>query len=263
MMFLQFFIWAAWFVTLSTYLGQGLKLQWDFIGRAYSTMPLGAIVAPFLVGMIADRFCAAEKMLGILHLLGPAILYYASSVREPAVVSWVLLAYALCYNPTLAHSWSRFWRDPLRSGIAEYIVEQEQLTARFVADLSALDRSEALVKHLDRTDAESPRTALIQAQVASMTHRFADARSYLAKASTGGESSEERFLVWATRFKMKKDYDEGDLDFFDDWIVTSGIGKSRCGGIGMWYLQASSTSEVVRLYLAHIGLTLNQVLGPI
>ncbi|MGA8656698.1 MAG: hypothetical protein WB586_11185, partial [Chthoniobacterales bacterium] len=63
------------------------------------------------------------------------------------------------------HSWSRFWRDPLRSGIAEYIVEQEQLTARFVGDLSALDRLEALVKHLDRTDAESPRTALIQAQV--------------------------------------------------------------------------------------------------
>jgi MFS family permease len=56
MMFLQFFIWAAWFVTLSAYLGQGLKLQGDFIGRAYSTMPWGAIVAPFLVGMIADRF---------------------------------------------------------------------------------------------------------------------------------------------------------------------------------------------------------------
>jgi Nucleoside H+ symporter len=65
-------------------------------------MPWGAIVAPFLVGMIADRFCAAERMLGILHLLGAAILYYASGVREPAVVFWVLLAYALCYNPTLA-----------------------------------------------------------------------------------------------------------------------------------------------------------------
>jgi nucleoside transporter len=102
MMFLQFFIWGAWFVTLSTYLGQGLKLQGDFIGRAYSTMPWGAIVAPFLVGMIADRFFAAEKVLGILHLLGAAILYYASSVTEPAVLFWILLAYALCYNPTLA-----------------------------------------------------------------------------------------------------------------------------------------------------------------
>jgi predicted membrane-bound spermidine synthase len=79
MMFLQFFIWGAWFVTLSTYLGQGLKLQGDFIGRAYSTMPWGAIVAPFFVGMIADLFFAAEKMLGILHLLGAAILYFASN----------------------------------------------------------------------------------------------------------------------------------------------------------------------------------------
>ena len=87
-------------------------------------------------------------------------------------------------------SWSRFWRDPLRPGNAEYIVEQEQLTARFVGDLSALERLEALVKHLGRTDAESPRTALIHAQVASMAHRFADARSYLAKAAIGGESSD-------------------------------------------------------------------------
>src|SRR5271165_2091927 len=102
MMFLQFFIWGAWFVTLSTYLGQGLKLQGDFIGRAYSTMPWGAIVAPFIVGMIADRFFPAEKVLGILHLLGAAILYYASSVTEPVLLFWMLLGYALCYNPTLA-----------------------------------------------------------------------------------------------------------------------------------------------------------------
>ena len=102
MMFLQFFIWGAWFVTLSTYLGQGLKLPGDFIGRAYSTMPWGAIVAPFIVGMIADRFFPAEKVLGILHLLGTAILYYASSVTEPVLLFWMLLGYALCYNPTLA-----------------------------------------------------------------------------------------------------------------------------------------------------------------
>ncbi len=83
-------------------------------------------------------------------------------------------------------SWSRFWREPSRPGIAEYIVEQEQLTAQFLGDLSALDRLETLVNHLDRVDAESPRTALIHAQVASMAHRFADARGYLAKAATAG-----------------------------------------------------------------------------
>ncbi|HSB60151.1 MAG TPA: nucleoside permease [Vicinamibacteria bacterium] len=102
MMFLQFFIWGAWFVTLSTYLGQGLKFGGTDIGNAYSTMPWGAIVAPFLVGMIADRFFAAEKVLGVLHLAGAVLLWEASQVSSPGAVFWVLLAYALCYNPTLA-----------------------------------------------------------------------------------------------------------------------------------------------------------------
>jgi tetratricopeptide (TPR) repeat protein len=84
-------------------------------------------------------------------------------------------------------AWSRFWRDPLGLGIAEYIVEQEQLTAQFVGDSSSLDRLGMLTNNLDRIDAESARTALIHAQVASMTHRFADARSYLAKAAASRE----------------------------------------------------------------------------
>ena len=65
-------------------------------------------------------------------------------------------------------AWSLFWRDPLRAGIAESLVEQEQLTAQFVGDLTALDRLEALVRHLDRTEERSPRTVRIRAQVASM-----------------------------------------------------------------------------------------------
>lgn len=85
-------------------------------------------------------------------------------------------------------AWSRFWRDPLEPGIAEYVVEQEQLTAQFVGDSSALDRLAMLVDHLDRIDAESARTALIHAQVGSMAHRFTDARSYLAKAAVSRES---------------------------------------------------------------------------
>ena len=102
MMFLQFFVWGAWFVTLSTYLGRGLGFAGTDIGDAYSTMPWGAILAPFLVGMIADRFFAAEKVLGVLHLLGAGLLWQAARVTEPGAVFWVLLAYALCYNPTLA-----------------------------------------------------------------------------------------------------------------------------------------------------------------
>jgi nucleoside transporter len=102
MMFLQFFIWGAWFVTLSTYLGRGLGFGGTDIGHAYSTMPWGAIAAPFLVGMIADRFFAAQKVLGVLHLAGAVLLWRAAQVTAPSALFWVLLGYALCYNPTLA-----------------------------------------------------------------------------------------------------------------------------------------------------------------
>jgi hypothetical protein len=86
-------------------------------------------------------------------------------------------------------AWSRFWRDPLRPGIAEQIVEQEQLTLQFLGDPGALDRLDELVNHLDRADAESPRTALVHAQVASSAHRFADARNYLTKIADHREFS--------------------------------------------------------------------------
>ncbi len=102
MMFVQFFIWGAWFVTLGTYLGQGLAFDGVQVAAAYSTMPWGAIVAPFIVGMIADRFFAAERVLGVMHLLGAGLLYLASQAQTPTEFFWILLGYALCYNPTLA-----------------------------------------------------------------------------------------------------------------------------------------------------------------
>ncbi len=102
MMFFQFFIWGAWFVTLSTYLGQGLSFDGTDIGAAYTTMPWGAIVAPFIVGMVADRFFAAEKVLGVMHLAGAGLLWAASGVSTPTEVFWILFVYALCFNPTLA-----------------------------------------------------------------------------------------------------------------------------------------------------------------
>jgi tetratricopeptide (TPR) repeat protein len=83
-------------------------------------------------------------------------------------------------------SWSRFWQSPQRTGIAEYIVEQEQITLQFLSDVSALDRLDELVQQLVRLDMDSMGTVLIQAQVASTTHRFADARGYLQMAATIG-----------------------------------------------------------------------------
>ena len=102
MMFIEFFVWGAWFVTLGTYLGQTLKFDGVNIGGAYSTMPWGAIIAPFFVGMIADRFFSAEKVMGVLHLVGGVVLFYVSQVTSPGAFFTVLLIYALCYNPTLA-----------------------------------------------------------------------------------------------------------------------------------------------------------------
>jgi tetratricopeptide (TPR) repeat protein len=88
------------------------------------------------------------------------------------------------------HSWSRFLRDPIRPGIAESIVEQEQLTAQFVGDVGALSRLDTLVKCLDRVDATSRRTTLIRAQVASMGHRFTEATRHLGEIGDWGELSD-------------------------------------------------------------------------
>jgi len=88
-------------------------------------------------------------------------------------------------------SWTRFFQDPLQPGIAEGLIEQEQFTAQFVGDLSALDRVDSLTRELVEVDAGSARTMLIQAQIASMLHRFFDARHYLAQAELGGAPSED------------------------------------------------------------------------
>ena len=105
-------------------------------------------------------------------------------------------------------SWSRFHHDPLREGIAQTVVEHEQLSAQFVGDLTALDRLEFLAKQLSQTDAASARTALIQAQVASMMHRFTEARHHLEQAEIRGAQETD-----ASRLRLSIDQACGtDLD---------------------------------------------------
>jgi len=101
MMFFQFFIWGCWYVTMGTYFGE-IGFQGSDVGNAYSTISLGAIFAPLFVGMIADRFFNAEKVLGALHLIGAGLLYWISTITTPSGVYWALLLYSLCYMPTLA-----------------------------------------------------------------------------------------------------------------------------------------------------------------
>ena len=92
-------------------------------------------------------------------------------------------------------SWSRFFTDPQREGVAETVVEHEQLTAQFVGDVCALDRLESLASSLAAALPSSARTALIRAQVSSMTHRFTDARHYLAQAEIGGAPTDDIRLL--------------------------------------------------------------------
>ena len=101
MMFIEFFVWGVWFVTMGTYLGE-LKFTGQAIGSAYSTTNWGAIIAPFIVGMIADRFFSAERVLGVLHLVGAGIMWYLTTITEPTAFFFVALAYAMCYMPTIS-----------------------------------------------------------------------------------------------------------------------------------------------------------------
>lgn len=106
MMFFQFFIWGAWFVTLGTYMGTMVIDNVNVftgadIGEAYSTFAWAAIISPFFVGMIADKFFSVEKVLGICHLMGAGMMYWASTITDPATFFWVLLGYTLCYLPTI------------------------------------------------------------------------------------------------------------------------------------------------------------------
>lgn len=102
MMFLEFFIWGGWFVTLGTYMGNNLKATGAQTAMAFSAQSWGAIIAPFIIGLIADRFFNAEKILGILHLIGAALLYQISQAVDFDTFYPYVLAYMIAYMPTLA-----------------------------------------------------------------------------------------------------------------------------------------------------------------
>ncbi len=102
MMFLQFFIWGAWYVTMGTYLDKVLHASGIQIGAAYSAMAIATIISPVFVGMIADRFFPAQKVLAVLHLLGAGLLYFITTIQHADLFYWILLLYSLMYAPTLA-----------------------------------------------------------------------------------------------------------------------------------------------------------------
>lgn len=102
MMFLQYMIWGSWGVTMATYLTHTLDFRGVEVGWVYNTMQVGAIVSPFLIGLIADRYFATQTVISVCHLVGAGILFAAAEARTPREVFLLMLAYALFYMPTLA-----------------------------------------------------------------------------------------------------------------------------------------------------------------
>lgn len=157
MMFFQYAVWGAWVVPFATYMFNVLNFQGVHVGWVYNTNQIAAIISPFIVGMIADRFFATEKVLAFLHLIGAGLLYSAAQVKEPAELFMLMLAYSLMYMPTLALSNSLSFRniaDPDRdfpsirvlgtigwicSGLAvgQFIGEETNRILYFAAGLSA------------------------------------------------------------------------------------------------------------------------------
>lgn len=102
MMFLEFFIWSSWFVTLGTFLDSNLKATGQEVSLAFSTQSFGAIIAPFVVGLIADRFFHAQRILGVIHLSGAGLMYFLYNATDFSSFFPLLLGYMILFMPTLA-----------------------------------------------------------------------------------------------------------------------------------------------------------------
>ena len=102
MMFLMFFTWGAWYGQMSKYLINQLNANGDEVGNAYMAFSLATIIAPFFVGMIADRFFSAQKVMGVLNFLGAGVIFLLIQEKDPSVFFWYILAYTMTFTPNLA-----------------------------------------------------------------------------------------------------------------------------------------------------------------
>lgn len=116
LMLLEYFTWGAWYVTMGTYLITALKADAVQVGAAYANLSIAAIISPFFVGLIADRFFAAQKVLGVLHLAGAVTLYLTGSVQDFGSFWWLILLYTLLYMPTMSLANAISFRQMTDSG---------------------------------------------------------------------------------------------------------------------------------------------------
>ncbi|MBD0286410.1 MAG: nucleoside permease [Flavisolibacter sp.] len=104
MMFLEYLVWGSWYVTMGTYMSVHLNATGVQIGAAYGALAIATMISPFFIGMIADRFFAAQRIMGVLHLVGGVLLYLATQISDNTLFYWVILVYSLLYMPTIALS---------------------------------------------------------------------------------------------------------------------------------------------------------------
>jgi nucleoside transporter len=104
MMFLEYFIWGSWYVTMGSYMPTYLDSSGVQIGDAYAALAIATMISPFFVGLVADRFFAAQKIMGVLHLVGAALLFLVPTITDNSLFYWVILGYSLAYMPTIALS---------------------------------------------------------------------------------------------------------------------------------------------------------------
>ncbi|MCE5320412.1 MAG: nucleoside permease [Bacteroidales bacterium] len=102
MNFLQFFLWGSWLISLGGYMIVKLNFTGGQVGGIYATMGLASLFMPGLLGVVADRWINAEKLLGICHLIGALLLFWASTVTDPDLMYWIMLLNAMVYMPTIA-----------------------------------------------------------------------------------------------------------------------------------------------------------------
>lgn len=204
MMFLQFFVWGGWFVTLGTFMASNLASSGAQIGLAFGTQSWGAIIAPFIVGLIADRFFNAERILAVLHLVGAALLYGMATADDFSAFYPLVFGYMVLYMPTLALVNSVAFRqidNPAKDfpairvwGTVGWIVAGLAISYIF-----AWDSQEAIQEGMLRN------TFLLSAGASALLGVYSFTLPATPPVTTSGESISLASLVGADAFRMLKD----------------------------------------------------------
>ena len=236
MMFLNFFIWGAWFVTLGTFLTIDLQTTGLQMSNVFSTQSWGAIIAPFIIGLIADRYFNAERILAILHIAGAVLMY--QMYQAPDIQSFYpyVLAYMILFMPTLALVNSVSFRQMQNPEKEFSAIRVWGTIGWIVAGLSI-----SYLFHWDSGQQGLLRNTFLLAAVASLIqglHSFSLPRTPPIKTAAGEKSSISE-IIGLDAIQLL--YNRNFLVFFISSILI-------CIPLGFYYQNAN-------LFLTEIGLS--------